>query len=118
MLAKHRHARRIHLFQRRIGKRQHDVQIVNHHVHDNADIQRANFKKWDESRLADIFAMIENIDQNVGRLRAHLTERGVAGETLFVFLCDNGPTGGGRTVPRYRAGTVRPKPLEGAYRHR
>ncbi len=43
-----------------------------------------------EDREARLCAMIENIDQNVGRLMAHLEERGVADDTLVVFMSDNG----------------------------
>lgn len=41
--------------------------------------------------VARTFAMIENIDQNFGRLIAHLDQRGVSDNTIVVFLCDNGP---------------------------
>ena len=44
-------------------------------------------------KTARIFAMIENIDDNVGRLSQHLEARGVARDTLFLFLSDNGPAG-------------------------
>lgn len=44
--------------------------------------------------IARTYAMIENIDQNFGRLLDHLDERGLARDTLVVFLCDNGPVGG------------------------
>ena len=36
--------------------------------------------------------MITDVDRNVGRLLDALDELGVAEETLFVFLSDNGPT--------------------------
>ncbi|MFN3242438.1 MAG: arylsulfatase [Planctomycetota bacterium] len=45
-------------------------------------------------RIARIFAMIENIDQNFGRLLDHLDRRGVADDTVVIFLCDNGPIAG------------------------
>jgi arylsulfatase/arylsulfatase A len=45
-------------------------------------------------RIARIYAMVENIDQNFGRLLDHLSERGVADDTVVVFLCDNGPIAG------------------------
>lgn len=38
--------------------------------------------------------MIENADQNFGRLLDHLDARGVSENTLVVFMCDNGPQGG------------------------
>ncbi|MDP6538232.1 MAG: arylsulfatase [Planctomycetota bacterium] len=45
----------------------------------------------DEDRRARIFAMITNIDQNVGRLCARLDELDLAEDTLVLFLVDNGP---------------------------
>jgi arylsulfatase/arylsulfatase A len=42
--------------------------------------------------LARVAAMITNIDDNVGQLRRFLESRGLARNTLFIFLCDNGPT--------------------------
>ena len=50
-------------------------------------------------RLARSYAMISNIDENVGRLTARLDELGLAENTLVVFLVDNGPDRG-----RYNAG--------------
>ena len=44
-------------------------------------------------REAAIFAMIENIDQNVGRLFEGLEDMGVLDDTLVLFLLDNGPNG-------------------------
>ena len=53
----------------------------------------------DPDRLARIFAMIDNIDDNVGRLTAWLDEAGLAENTLVLFLVDNGPN-----TRRYVAG--------------
>ncbi|MEM1096472.1 MAG: arylsulfatase, partial [Bacteroidota bacterium] len=50
-------------------------------------------------RRARIFAMISNIDENVGRLFDHLDGLDLTRETLVVYLNDNGPIG-----QRYRAG--------------
>jgi arylsulfatase/arylsulfatase A len=36
--------------------------------------------------------MIENIDQNVGKLLDKLAELGVEEKTIVIFLCDNGPS--------------------------
>jgi arylsulfatase B len=38
--------------------------------------------------------MITNIDDNVGRLRAHLEEQGLAENTVFIFTTDNGTSTG------------------------
>lgn len=45
-------------------------------------------------RVARIYAMVENIDRNFGRLLDHLDARGVADDTVVIFLCDNGPIAG------------------------
>ena len=50
-----------------------------------------------KSRVARFFGMIASIDENMGRLTALLDELGIAGETIFVFLGDNG-TAQGETV--------------------
>ncbi|MEM1450513.1 MAG: arylsulfatase [Planctomycetota bacterium] len=44
--------------------------------------------------IARIYAMVENIDQNFGRLLDGLEELGVTDDTIVVFLTDNGPTRG------------------------
>jgi len=40
------------------------------------------------------FGMIENIDENVGRLRQHLESAGLAANTIFIFTTDNGTAAG------------------------
>ena len=45
---------------------------------------------------ARVYAMVENLDANVGRLLDHLEHRGLADDTLVVFLTDNGPAGRAR----------------------
>jgi arylsulfatase/arylsulfatase A len=47
----------------------------------------------DADTVARIYAMEENIDQNVGRLMAHLRARQLLTNTLVIFMCDNGPDG-------------------------
>ena len=47
----------------------------------------------DEDRLARLYAMIENLDANVGALVDFLAAEGLADDTLLLFLCDNGPEG-------------------------
>lgn len=41
--------------------------------------------------LARLYGMVANIDDNVGRLRRWLAERGLAHETIFIFTSDHGP---------------------------
>ena len=62
-----------------------------------ADPEQAS--EQDLDRLARSYAMISNIDENVGRLMTRLEELGLAENTLVVFLVDNGPD-----RDRYNAG--------------
>ncbi|MBC2665691.1 arylsulfatase [Novosphingobium flavum] len=49
-----------------------------------------------ESRKMEIYAaMVDRMDQNVGRLIANLKKDGAYKNTLFFFLSDNGPAGEG-----------------------
>ena len=47
----------------------------------------------DLDKRARIFAMIDNIDQNVGKLTRGLEELGALENTLILFMVDNGPNG-------------------------
>lgn len=57
-------------------------------------------KGFDE-KLSAFYGMCENIDDNVGRLLAHLDELKLADNTIVLFLTDNGGTAGVKT---YNAG--------------
>lgn len=48
-------------------------------------------KKCNEDIRARIFAMITNIDENVGRLFKKLDDLGVTENTIVIFIVDNGP---------------------------
>ncbi len=48
---------------------------------------------------AAVYGMVENIDDNLGRLFAKLDELGLGDDTIVIFLTDNGPNGA-----RYNAG--------------
>jgi arylsulfatase A-like enzyme len=50
-------------------------------------------------QTARVYAMIENIDANVGRLLQHLDERKLSDNTVVIFLSDNGPA-----QPRFNGG--------------
>jgi hypothetical protein len=41
--------------------------------------------------IARVYAMITNIDTNIGRILAALDARGLARDTIVIFLTDNGP---------------------------
>jgi len=43
--------------------------------------------------VASTYAMVENLDRNLGRLLSHLDQTGLADNTIVLFLCDNGPAG-------------------------
>jgi len=47
-------------------------------------------KDWEAERMAVYAAMIDRLDQNVGRLLAHLRAKGTLDDTLILFLSDNG----------------------------
>ncbi len=61
-------------------------------------------KNFAPDTTAKIYAMVENIDENVGRLMAKLDDLRLARETVIIFLTDNGPQ-----QPRYNAGMLRLK---------
>ena len=67
----------------------------------HADARPSPFEKLrEEDRETSIrqrklyYAMLENLDQNVGRLMAFLDESGLARDTTVVFLSDHGEMGG------------------------
>jgi len=68
-----------------------------------------------ETNVARFYGMIENIDDNFGRLLAKLDEWGLARDTLVIFMTDNGGTAG---VKIFNAGMHGQKatPYEGGTR--
>lgn len=48
---------------------------------------------------AGFYGMVENIDENMGRLLAKLSEWGLEENTVLIFMSDNGMTGGGSGRP-------------------
>ena len=52
-----------------------------------------------QDKRARIFAMISNVDRNIGRLLEKLDQWGIAENTIVIFMTDNGPNG-----MRYKAG--------------
>jgi arylsulfatase A-like enzyme len=60
--------------------------------------------KANQDVTARVYGMVENIDDNVGRLLAKLDELGLATNTIVIFLTDNGPQ-----QPRYNAGMLERK---------
>jgi len=49
--------------------------------------------KSDQDKRVRIFAMITNVDQNVGKLFKKLDDLGVTENTIVIFMVDNGPNG-------------------------
>lgn len=47
-------------------------------------------------KQANFFGMIANIDKNVGALRAWLRDEGLADNTIFIYMTDNGTAAGAR----------------------
>ena len=45
---------------------------------------------WEANRMATYAAMVERMDQGIGRIVTRLEEKGVAKNTLVIFLSDNG----------------------------
>ncbi len=60
--------------------------------------------KFDPETTARVYGMVENIDTNVGRVLNTLDTLKLAGNTVVIFLTDNGPQ-----QPRYNAGMLRLK---------
>lgn len=49
--------------------------------------------KTNPDKNARVYAMISNIDENIGRLQDHLKKLDLFENTIIVFLTDNGPNG-------------------------
>ncbi len=47
-----------------------------------------------DSRQANFYGMITNIDENMGRLMRHLKQLGLEQNTILIFMTDNGTSGG------------------------
>lgn len=58
------------------------------------DKNAAHYQNVKGLREPGFYGMIENIDENIGRLRAYLKASGLAANTIFVFTTDNGSASG------------------------
>ncbi len=56
-------------------------------------------QRTDNEKMATVFGMVENIDDNLARLLAKLDELGIADNTIVIYTSDNGPA-----QPRYNGG--------------
>jgi arylsulfatase/arylsulfatase A len=80
----------------------HDVPQDTYDIYKNMDLSNERFPqnrghplpdKSNQDKRARIFAMITNIDNNVGRLFRHLDKLGLTENTIVIFMVDNGPNG-------------------------
>ncbi len=46
-----------------------------------------------DNELSSIYGMVENVDENVGRILHYLKEQNLEENTIVIFLSDNGPNG-------------------------
>ena len=53
-------------------------------------------QRYESKKMAIYAGMVENLDNNIGRLLDHLKKIGEYDNTIFVFLSDNGPEGNTR----------------------
>ena len=70
-------------------------------------------ERLDTDKVARVYAMVSNIDENVGRVLAKLKESGLERDTIVVFMTDNGPQ-----HPRFNAGMrgLKGTPYDGGIR--
>ena len=54
------------------------------------DSLSAEQKQWEEDRMEVYAAMVDIVDQNIGRLIKHLKDKGLYDNTLIMFCSDNG----------------------------
>jgi arylsulfatase A-like enzyme len=59
-------------------------------------------EKGFDVKTATLYGMIENIDDNIGRISRTISELGIDDNTILVFLTDNGPN----TAERYNGGML------------
>lgn len=79
--------------------------------HTPLQIDSSYFSKFLEEGLDDrtarVYGLVENIDENIGRVMTNLSESNLLENTIIIFLSDNGPISGWQ-VPqekmRYNAG--------------
>lgn len=67
-----------------------------HSPYNAPESYRARFEGRAPKEIEGFFGMIENLDDNVGRLRAALAKQGIERETLFIFMTDNGSAAGSK----------------------
>ena len=70
-------------------------------------------ERLDTDKVARVYAMVSNIDENVGEVLAKLKSAGLERDTIVVFMTDNGPQ-----QPRFNAGMrgLKGSPYDGGVR--
>ncbi|MBE0654861.1 MAG: sulfatase-like hydrolase/transferase, partial [Bacteroidales bacterium] len=71
-------------------------QVVSYNVpHSPFQVPDKYFEKYRNKGLDDetscVYGMIENVDENIGRILKTIEDAGIADKTLILFLTDNGP---------------------------
>lgn len=66
---------------------------VPHHPFQVPDRYYQKYKQLgvEDDRTASVYGMIENMDENIGRILKKLEDDGIADNTIVIFLSDNGP---------------------------
>lgn len=54
------------------------------------DTLAADDQRWEADRMAAFAGMVDRLDQEIGRLVDHLTDKQAFDNTLFIFVSDNG----------------------------
>lgn len=67
--------------------------------HTPASVPVDKWRQWtaredvEDAFTRTMYALCENIDENIGRLLARLEARGISDDTVVLFMTDNGPNG-------------------------
>ena len=80
----------------------HDVPAEELELYQGVDLSAAAFPQqkgaplrgnWNHDQVRRTYAMITNIDENIGKLLKKIDAMGIGEETLILFFTDNGPEG-------------------------
>ena len=80
----------------------HDVPAADLAAYQKMDLENSAFPQdqghklpaeADVDKRARIFAMVTNVDRNIGRLQEKLESLGISDNTIVIFMVDNGPNG-------------------------
>ena len=100
----------------------HDVPAEEMALYEGVDLSVASFPqekgaplrgKWNQDQVRRTYAMITNIDENIGQMIEQIDAMGIGEQTLVLFFTDNGPEGR-RFVSGYRGS--KSSTLEGGVR--